>query len=255
MMISGDTQNRIVVKDAYLSNGFVANNAMNILGPSTAKHGHHNDFNEIVWEGCKFVGKSSDFDCAEELKTTNDPTYQSAFTKAFYPVQPNSFYGVRLSVGVGSKALSSPDMPSSWQFPVMGFPTARAQSRYKDCEFASIGGTCSNQRTWILDSSTGTVDYSSLTVFDTGNTFTQGTDITRFVQYQDPKESNINPGLCVDMECDAWTMVAVFDLEGTATGNPGTRGAILPIREKHWNVNGPRGLGDFRIPKTAVREG
>ena len=58
------------------------------------------------------------------------------------------------------------------------------------------------------------------------------------------------------MECDAWTMPLVIDLGGGVTGT--SHGAFLPKRELGWDSNDPehlpRGLGDYRIPRTALTD-
>lgn len=73
------------------------------------------------------------------------------------------------------------------------------------------------------------------------------TDRTSLVTYKTPSVNNINPGLCIDMECDIWTTPLVIDLAGGVTGS--VRGAVIPKRELGWDGTTKedlsRGLGTF----------
>jgi hypothetical protein len=125
MMISALSPESVKVKDCIMSNGQVSNNQMVIMGPSTASHGHNNDLNEILWENCKFVGLSSDFDCDNEIHFgSTDPTYKIASISSMIPKSGVQFPGIKIAVGIAADDLQTPDMPKSWYFPVMGFPTA-----------------------------------------------------------------------------------------------------------------------------------
>ncbi len=61
-----------------------------------------------------------------------------------------------------------------------------------------------------------------------------------------PDERLINPSDCIDMDCDGKKKNLFTDTDGSFLGAPGS---VISQSEFEWNVNGPRALGDFRIPK------
>lgn len=63
-----------------------------------------------------------------------------------------------------------------------------------------------------------------------------------------PNIETITPNACVDMDCDGLKKELLTDLDGTFLGSPGT---VISQSEYQWGSQA-RGLGDFRIPKTAL---
>ena len=56
----------------------------------------------------------------------------------------------------------------------------------------------------------------------------------------------VNPGDCVDLDCDAMKKLLVQDEDGSLLGSPG---AYLPASsEFEWDGDKRRGIGDYRIP-------
>ena len=51
------------------------------------------------------------------------------------------------------------------------------------------------------------------------------------------------------MECDGLKKAVMVDNDG---GFLGSSGSVVSQAEFQWGVNGPRGLGNFRIPKTML---
>ena len=67
----------------------------------------------------------------------------------------------------------------------------------------------------------------------------------------EPKLEWINPSDCVDMDCDGPKKAMIFDEDGSFSGtnNPTT---YMGISELDYGVNGPRGLGNWRIPAVMI---
>lgn len=245
------------VKNSISSNSYVTHANMFIKG--SKDHGHTNYLSEIVFDNVKFIGMDDEFFCMEDSYDSNDP-HRKSFMWKFAPKSKFSFSGVTDVIHVAGKIkppATSP-APKSWSKMTMGFPGARAQSRFKNVEFKNIGGrnVCESKKPGVVLELVNTVnkDNQFVSVFDENVTFTNIDLAEDFTKFETPALDPINPGECVDMECDQWVTPLVLDLHGAFTGD--VRGALIPRRELGWDstdpAHTPRGLGDYRIPKTAL---
>ena len=108
--------------------------------------------------------------------------------------------------------------------------------------FANFNTTCGHQDATILtsvknDDGQHPVTMSNMRLFNV--------DSGSKVWYHRPNLGVINPSDCVDMDCDGLKKNLISDTDGSFLGSPG---AIISQSEFEWGINGPRGLGDFRIP-------
>lgn len=218
--------------------------------------GNANGPDEILVKDSLLIGQDQDFTCADDMVNFQaDPTYRS-WGGRMAPKSRYSFTGTNVMT-LMKKGVTVPGEPAPWSNPSMGFPGQRGQVRYQNIEFKNIGNTCDSKKAMIINFTPATLDYQSLTVFDSGITFTNADPDNNLVWFNTPSIGPINPGTCIDMECDVWTTPLIIDLAGNVTGSD-DHGAYIPRRELGWNSREPqhlpRGLGDYRIPKTALTD-
>ena len=88
----------------------------------------------------------------------------------------------------------------------------------------------------------GQIDVSSITFVNTP-------DNNKLFLFE-PQLEWINPSECVDMDCDGPKKAMLVDLDGSFSDTPstGVKHTYMGISELDYGINGPRGLGDWRIP-------
>lgn len=69
----------------------------------------------------------------------------------------------------------------------------------------------------------------------------------------EPKVDWINPSDCVDMDCDGPKKAMLLDLDGSFS-ETGVTNTYMGVSELDYGVNGPRGLGNFRIPAAMLTD-
>ena len=80
----------------------------------------------------------------------------------------------------------------------------------------------------------------------TGITFSNTPDNNKFFLFE-PQLAWINPSDCVDMDCDGPKKAMLVDVDGSFS-ETGRKHTYMGVSELDYGINGPRGLGNFRIP-------
>ena len=69
----------------------------------------------------------------------------------------------------------------------------------------------------------------------------------------EPNVGWINPSDCVDMDCDGPKKAMITDTDGSFS-ETGSRHTYMGFSELDYGINGPRGLGNFRIPAVMITD-
>ena len=258
-----DGRGQVIVNNSTFSNSFLSNTNIFISGAAGKENKGTN--NDVKFENTKFIGKTKDFNCQTELVDyEKDITYQSDFIWQFVPTSKYSFSGTSQGIQLAAE-LETPYHPSVWNEPAMGFPSFRGQTVYRNVVFKDIGESCHkgtkgrNKNTkpaQILSMDLQALNHGCVTIFDENIQFINANKNKDLLYFKTPRINLITPRFCVDMECDVWTTPLIIDLKGEVTGSD--HGAIIPRRELGWDSRDAkhlsRGLGDYRIPKTALTD-
>lgn len=251
---------KVTIMDSKIANSLGGATNWFTSGPGAIDHEHvsHVD-SRVIFKDLLIVGQDDDFDCKESMDWDRHPMYNSN-GKTFYPDKPRLWQYNAFVAGAidGTPFLDFPEaVPQPGPInEVMGFPSVRGQGVYDGITLKNFGNKCddSAEEPVLMAFSSDpkkTVDAKGIEVFKGITKINCNCELTKFPV---PATSNISPSTCIDMECDAFTTQLFVDTDGSFTGDGTGRGAVLPIREFGWDdpSESARGLGDYRIPKTAL---
>ena len=126
----------------------------------------------------------------------------------------------------------------------MTYPQLVGKSTVNNVTFSSFGQYCLRQTDAIFTPQIGNDDAQFPVTLSNIRLHNVLNDSKVWIMR--PELSKIEPSDCVDMDCDGKKKNLFIDSDGSFLGAPGS---VISQSEFEWNVNGPRALGDFRIPK------
>ncbi|XP_052063080.1 fibrocystin-L-like [Mytilus californianus] len=229
----------LVVDDVCISDSAVGIFPM-IIGPSATLH-QYADKSALI-SNSLIVGKSSAFDCSTDVLDLSDDNIELSVNSR--PTEINR----RIGVVFTSFTSGSNNCPKKPCFNIMAYQAIKGLTRIEGVTFAGFNNECSTNGAAIATNTNN--DDGQHPVEVQGLTF-DNVDTTHRVFYHRPRLSTINGADCVDMDCDGLKKALIKDKDNSLLG---AAGAVIPQSEFMWSddVQNPRGLGDYRIPKSML---
>ena len=118
----------------------------------------------------------------------------------------------------------------------------------KNVHFENYGSQCGAEH-FAISNLPKQHDHHVQTDIDTV-TFTNVADSNKLFLFE-PQLEWINPSECVDMDCDGPKKAMVLDVDGSFS-QTGQQHTYMGVSELDYGINGPRGLGNWRIPAVMI---
>ncbi len=194
------------------------------------------------------VGRTSSFDCDEDVKP-DDLNYKSANKlQAFGAGYDDLGYVGLVWSALISGSNGAPFKP--WAG-CLSYNQLSGVGYYKNVTFGHFGmSKCSEKtRDYAVSTNPRMMD-AQQPVFVTGTKLVNVANSSK-IWIHEPDHSLINPSRCMDMDCDGLKKALITDVDGTLFGEAGA--SAFSISEDQWGSQA-LGLGDFRIPVTALAD-
>ena len=210
-----------------------------MIGPPSLSHQLGNK--EVIIEDSLLVSATPGLDCAKDSVDPRISLHPQAFTNLRLRSPSNGSVGIIIPVftsGPGHRTLSG------WSS-VSAYPAISGKTTICRVTFANFGSRCDNKTDTLLMTHARSEDCNHPTHLEEISHHMNGEAVKYF--NHEPIMGSINPSDCVDLDCDGLKHVLVRDMDGTFLGEGGPR-SLISMAELSWGDNGPRGLGNFRIP-------
>ncbi|KAK3107032.1 hypothetical protein FSP39_005622 [Pinctada imbricata] len=189
-----------------------------------------------------FVGRSDSFDCTTDVVDSKDPNIMISNKNGGQKCDTSRYIGVVMT----SFMSSSNNAPEKPLCGILSYQAIAGLSKMEDVTFSKFNDKCGAGTNIALAPNNNNDD--GIHPMRVRNiTFASSVDDRYKYRNARANVAKINPTDCFDMQCDGLLKCLIEDLDGTFLGSIGS---IISESEFDYNVNGPRGLGDFRIPKT-----
>ena len=228
------------VSEATLVNNYAGIFAA-VIGPSSLSHQLGNK--EVVIENSLIVSATPQLDCDRDSIVPYTSLHPQAFRGLRSPF--NGHVGVIIPAFVSSQGHKT---LSGW-FSIAAYPAISGRTTIRDVTFANFGERCLGQKDTLLITHESSEDCNHPTHLE-GISHYQNSAALKYFNHK-PILGSINPSDCVDMDCDGLKHVLVRDEDGTFLETGGLS-SLVSMAEIGWGENGPRGIGNFRIPRTML---
>jgi hypothetical protein len=210
-----------------------------VIGPPSLSHQLGNK--EVVIEDSLLVSATPDLDCIRDSVDPRTSLHPQAFTGLRLRSPSNGSVGIIIPVftsGPGHRTLSG------WSS-ISAYPAISGKTTIRRITFANFGSRCPEETDTLLMTHPRSEDCNHPTHLQDISHHMNG-EALKYFNHQ-PILNSINPSDCVDLDCDGLKHVLVRDEDGTFLEAGGPR-SLISMAELSWGDNGPRGLGNFRIP-------
>jgi hypothetical protein len=194
------------------------------------------------------VGRTSSYDCDNDVEP-NDINYQHAVNLKGFGAGANKDGKVGL---VWSALISASNgAPFKPYAGSMSYNQLSGVGHFRNITFGHFGKSkCDNKtRDYAITTNPKMMD-AQQPVFARDIKFVNVENSSK-IWIHEPDHSLINPARCMDMDCDGLKKALITDVDGTLFGQAGS--SAFSISEDQWGSQA-LGLGDFRIPVTALAD-
>ena len=210
-----------------------------VIGPPSLSHRLGNK--EVIIEDSLLVSATPDLDCTRDSVTPRTSLHPQAFSNLRLRSPSNGHVGIIIPVftsGPGHRTLSG------WSS-ISAYPAISGKTTIRRVTFANFGSRCPERTDTLLMTHPRSEDCNHPTHLQEISHH-MNSDAMKYFNHE-PILGSINPSDCVDLDCDGLKHVLVRDEDGSflETGSPRS---LISMAELSWGDNGPRGLGNFRIP-------
>ena len=229
------------VSEATLVNNYGAIFAA-VIGPPSLSHQLGNK--EVVIENSLIVSATPAFDCTRDSIVPETSLHPQAFRGLRSPSDAHAGIFIPVFVsGPGHRTLSG------W-FSISAYPAISGKTTIRDVTFARFGERCPGKMDVLLVTHERSEDCNHPTHLEQITHYQNSDDVLKYFNHE-PILGSINPSDCVDLDCDGLKHVLVRDEDGSFLETDGAR-TLVSMAQLDWGINGPRGLGNFRIPTTML---
>ena len=213
-----------------------------VIGPPSLSHQVGNK--EVVIEDSLIVSATPDLDCERDSIVPEISLHPQAFRGLRSPSGAHAGIFIPVFVsGPGHRTLSG------W-FSIAAYPAISGKTTIRDVTFAGFGERCSNKMDVLLVTHESSEDCNHPTHLEQITHYQNSDGALKYFNHE-PILGSINPSDCVDLDCDGLKHVLVRDEDGSFLETDGAR-TLVSMAQLGWGDNGPRGLGNFRIPTTML---
>lgn len=229
------------VSEATLLNNY-AGIFVAVIGPPSLSHQLGDK--EVVIENSLIVSATTELDCERDSIVPEISLHPQSFRGLRSPSGAHA--GIIIPVFVSSRGHRT---LSGW-FSISAYPAISGKTTVRDVTFANFGERCTNKRDTLLVTHESSEDCNHPTHLEQITHYQNSNTSLKYYNHE-PILGSINPSDCVDMDCDGLKHVLVRDEDGSFSELDGAR-SLVSMAEIAWGENGPRGIGNFRIPRTML---
>ena len=211
-----------------------------VIGPPSLSHRLGNK--QVIIEDSLLVSASPGLDCGRDSVVPETSLHPQAFSDLRLGSPSGAHAGIIIPVftsGQGHRTLSG------WSS-ISAYPAISGKTTISGVTFANFGSRCPGLTDTLLTTHARSEDCNHPTHLRQISHQSNSQEATRFFNHE-PILGSINPSDCVDLDCDGLKHVLVRDEDGSFLQVGGAR-SLVSMAELSWGENGPRGLGNFRIP-------
>ena len=212
-----------------------------VIGPPSLSHQLGDK--QVIIEDSLLVSASTGLDCERDSIVPETSLHPQAFSGLRSP--SDAHIGIIIPVFVSSPGHRT---LSGWSS-ISAYPAISGKTTISGVTFANFGSRCSEKIDVLLSTNERSEDCNHPTHLE-GISHHRNSDPLKYYNHE-PILGSINPSDCVDLDCDGLKHVLVQDEDGSFLETDGAR-SLISMAELTWGENGPRGLGDFRIPTTIL---
>ena len=214
-----------------------------VIGPQALSHMLGNK--EVVIEDSVIVSATSGLDCERDSLVPRTSLHPLAFSNRRLRSPSDGHVGVIIPVFTSSRGHRT---LAGWSS-IAAYPAISGKTTIRRVTFANFNSRCPGKTDTVLITHATSEDCSHPTHLR--EITHHNNEISSLYFNHMPILSSINPSDCVDLDCDGLKHVLVRDEDGSFLSFTGLA-SLVSMAELSWGVNGPRGLGNFRIPTSML---
>ena len=211
-----------------------------VIGPPSLSHQLGDK--QVIIEDSLIVSASTGLDCTRDSVVPRTSLHPQAFSFLRLLSPSGGHVGIIIPVftsGQGHRTLSG------WTS-ISAYPAISGKTTIRGVAFANFGSRCSDKNDVLVMTHARSEDCNHPTHLSEISHHSNNEDSIKYFNH-DPILGSINPSDCVDLDCDGLKHVLVRDEDGSFLEMAGAR-SLVSMAQLTWGENGPRGLGNFRIP-------
>ena len=215
-----------------------------VIGPPSLSHQLGNK--EVVIEDSLIVSASPEFNCERDLIRPVTSRHPQVFNSLRLRSPSGGHVGIIIPVftsGQGHRTLSG------WSS-ISAYPAISGKTTIRRVTFANFGSHCPEEGDVLLMTHARSEDCNHPTHLSEISHYANSDMSIKYFNHP-PILGSINPSDCVDLDCDGLKHVLVRDEDGSFLETASAR-SLVSMAELSWGENGPRGLGNFRIPTSML---
>ena len=215
-----------------------------VIGPPSLRH--ERGEKQVVIEDSLIVSATTGSDCERDSIVPETSVHPQAFSELRLRSPSNGHIGIIMPVFVSSRGHRT---LSGWSS-ISAYPAISGKTTIRDVTFAGFGSRCPGKSDTLLITHKTSEDCNHPMHLETISHHRNSDDVMKYFNHE-PILGSINPSDCVDLDCDGLKHVLVRDEDGSFLEMGGAR-TLVSMAQLGWGENGPRGLGNFRIPTTML---